>query len=120
MHSSGLRHQSEPSKSNLALDAHNLRRTARREQGIAAGIGHVTPEMLRKSLATAYADARVERRVAASITGHSPAVYDNHYAKAHRTGIALSAKARCVEVDAPRPAGVLRRSGVVGSCANPR
>ena len=93
MHSSGLRHQSEPGKSNLALDAHDLRRTARRA-GIAAGIGHVTPEMLRKSLATAYADARVERRVAASITGHSPAVYDNHYAKAHRTGIALSAKAR--------------------------
>jgi integrase len=54
MHSSGLRHQPEPGKSNLALDAHNLRRTARRA-GIAAGIGHVTPEMLRKSLATAYA-----------------------------------------------------------------
>jgi hypothetical protein len=40
--------------------------------------------MLRRSVATAYAEADVPPHVAASITGHSPAVYHAHYVKPHR------------------------------------
>jgi len=55
-----------------------------RRAGNAADVGHVTPKMLRKTLATAYADAQVERHVAASITGDLPTVYDKHYGKTRR------------------------------------
>jgi integrase len=68
------------------LDPANLRRTFRRAAR-AAGIGHVTPKMLRTSLTTAYANAGVEEHVAASFTGHSPVVYCDHYVKPHRDRI---------------------------------
>jgi integrase len=62
---------------------HNLRRTVR-NAAKAAGIGHVTPRTLRRSIATAYAEATVPAHVAVSVTGHSPAVYNAHYVKPHR------------------------------------
>ena len=49
-----------------------------------AKLGHVTPQVLRRSVATATAHARVPVVVAAAMTGHSPAVYDAHYAKPFR------------------------------------
>jgi integrase len=64
------------------LDRHNVRRTIR-EAAKAAGIGHVTPQVMRRSIATAFAEAGVPGHVAASITGHSPAVYHAHYVKPH-------------------------------------
>jgi integrase len=65
------------------LDTHNLRRTVR-NAAKAAGIGPVTPRILRRSIATAFAEATVPAHVAASLTGHSPAVYNAHYVKPHR------------------------------------
>jgi integrase len=65
------------------LDRHNLRRIIR-EAGYAAGVGHVTPQVLRRSVATAYAEADVPAHVAASVTGHSVVVYQAAYVKAHR------------------------------------
>jgi integrase len=72
------------------LDRHNVRRMIR-EASDAAGIGHVTPHVLRRSIATAFAEASVPGHVAASvpghvaasITGHSPQVYHQHYVKPH-------------------------------------
>jgi integrase len=49
-----------------------------------AGIGHATAQTLRRSLATATAHARVPVVIAAAMTGHSPQVYDTHYAKPFR------------------------------------
>jgi integrase len=49
-----------------------------------AGLGHVTPQVLRRSVATATAHAKLPVVVAAAMTGHSPAVYDAHYAKPSR------------------------------------
>ena len=49
-----------------------------------AGLGHVTPQVLRRSVATATAHAKLPAVVAAAMTGHSPAVYDKHYAKPFR------------------------------------
>jgi integrase len=49
-----------------------------------AGLGHVTAQTLRRSVATATAHARVPVVVAAAMTGHSPQVYDEHYAKPFR------------------------------------
>jgi hypothetical protein len=46
-----------------------------------AEVGHVTAQTLRRSVATATAHARVPRVIAAATTGHTPAVYDEHYAK---------------------------------------
>jgi integrase len=66
------------------LSPHNLRRTVRRAAQ-AAKVGHVTPQVLRRSVATAYAEADgVSDHVAANITGHSVAVYHAHYVKPHR------------------------------------
>jgi integrase len=65
------------------VDQHNLRRMIR-NAGRAAGIRHVTPQMLRRSIATAYAEATVPPHVAANVTGHSAAVYQAHYVKPHR------------------------------------
>jgi integrase len=65
------------------FDRHNLRRIIR-DAGHAAGVGHVTPKVLRRSVATAYAEADVPAHVAASVTGHSVAVYQTAYVKAHR------------------------------------
>ena len=53
------------------LDRHNVRRIIR-NAAAAAGVGHVTPQVLRRSVATAYAEATVPGHIAASITGHSP------------------------------------------------
>jgi integrase len=50
----------------------------------AANVGHVTPQMLRRTVATAYAEATVPAHAAASVTGHSVAVYQTAYVKAHR------------------------------------
>jgi integrase len=49
-----------------------------------ASIGHVTAQTLRRSVATATAHARVPVVIAAAMTGHSPQVYDAHYAKPFR------------------------------------
>jgi integrase len=49
-----------------------------------AGIGHVTAQTLRRSVATATAHARVPVVIAAAMTGHSPQVYDKYYAKPFR------------------------------------
>jgi len=64
------------------LDRHNVRRMIRRAAA-AAGVGHVTPQVLRRSVSTAYAEANVPGHIAASITGHSPAIYHAHYVKPH-------------------------------------
>ena len=49
-----------------------------------AGLGHVTAQDLRRSVATATAHAGLPVVVAAAMTGHSPRVYDEHYAKPFR------------------------------------
>jgi integrase len=49
-----------------------------------AGLGHVTPQVLRRSVATATAHAKLPVIVAAAMCGHSPQVYDKHYAKPFR------------------------------------
>lgn len=49
-----------------------------------AGLGHVTPQVLRRSVATLTAHARVPTVIAAAMTGHSARVYDEHYAKPFR------------------------------------
>jgi integrase len=49
-----------------------------------AGLGHVRAQVLRRSVATATAHARVPVVIAAAMTGHSPQVYDAHYAKPFR------------------------------------
>jgi integrase len=49
-----------------------------------AGLGHVAAQTLRRSAATATAHARVPVVVAAAMTGHSPAVYSEHYARPFR------------------------------------
>jgi len=49
-----------------------------------AGLGHVTAQTLRRSVATATAHAQVPVVVAAALTGHSPAVYSAHYARPFR------------------------------------
>ena len=49
-----------------------------------AGLGHVTAQTLRRSVATATAHAQVPVVVAAAMTGHSPAVYSAHYARPFR------------------------------------
>jgi len=49
-----------------------------------AGLGHVTPQVLRRSVATLTAHARLPVVIAAAMTGHSPRVYDEHYAKPFR------------------------------------
>ena len=49
-----------------------------------AGIGAVTAQALRRSVATATAHARVPVVVAAAMTGHSPQVYEACYARPFR------------------------------------
>jgi integrase len=49
-----------------------------------AGLGHVTAQTLRRSVATATAHARLPVVIAAAMTGHSKQVYDAHYAKPFR------------------------------------
>jgi integrase len=49
-----------------------------------AGLGHVTAQTLRRSVATATAHAQIPEVVAAALTGHSPAVYSEHYARPFR------------------------------------
>jgi integrase len=90
------------------LDGHNVRRIIR-TAAAAAGIAHVTPQVLRRSVVTAYAEATVPSHVAASITGHSPAFYHQHYVKPH-----LDQQER---EQAPRTAPQLRLRSRVGSPA---
>jgi hypothetical protein len=49
-----------------------------------AGLGHVTAQTLRRSVATATAHAKLPVVIAAPMTGHSKQVYDAHYAKPFR------------------------------------
>jgi integrase len=49
-----------------------------------AGLGKVGAQVLRRSVATATAHARLPVVVAAAMTGHSPQVYDSCYAKPFR------------------------------------
>jgi integrase len=49
-----------------------------------AGLGHVTAQTLRRSVATAAAHARLPVVIAAAMTGNSKQVYDAHYAKPFR------------------------------------
>lgn len=46
-----------------------------------AGLGRVTPQVLRRAVATLTAHARLPVVTGAAMTGHSPLVYDEHYAK---------------------------------------
>jgi hypothetical protein len=49
-----------------------------------AGLGHVTAQTLRRSVATAPAHAKLPVVIAAATTGDSKQVYDAHYAKPFR------------------------------------
>jgi Phage integrase family len=49
-----------------------------------AGLGHVTAQTLRRSVATATAHAGLPAVVAAAMTGHSKEVYSNSYARPFR------------------------------------
>lgn len=66
-----------------------LDRTRISERGVAraaekAGLGRVTAQVLRRSVATATAHAHVPVVVAAALTGHSAEVYNRHYARPFR------------------------------------
>jgi integrase len=65
------------------IDRHRLR-TATINAATKARLGHVTPQVLRRSVATATAHAKLPVVVASALTGHSPQVYDKHYAKPFR------------------------------------
>jgi integrase len=66
------------------LGAHRISKRGVTRSAKKAGLGHVTPQVLRRSVATATAHAKLPVVVAAAMTGHSPAVYDAHYAKPFR------------------------------------
>jgi hypothetical protein len=63
-----------------------------------AGLGNVGPQVLRRSVATATAHAKLPVVVAAAMTGHSPQVYDTHYAKPFRD---VEERARCASHSPP-------------------
>jgi integrase len=66
------------------LGRHRLSKRGVANAARKAGLGHVTAQVLRRSVATATAHARVPVVIAAAMTGHSPQVYDTHYAKPFR------------------------------------
>jgi integrase len=63
------------------LDRHRLSKRGVSRAAERAGLGHVTAQTLRRSVATATAHARLPVAIAAAMTGHSRQVYDAHYAK---------------------------------------
>jgi integrase len=67
------------------LDRHRLSKRGVARAARKAGVGHVTAQTLRRSVATATAHARLPVVVAAAITGHSKQVYDAHYASRSET-----------------------------------
>ncbi len=72
------------SETGRPLDRHRLSKRGVTRAAQRAGLGHVTAQTLRRSVATATAHARLPVVVAAAITGHSKQVYDAHYAKPFR------------------------------------
>ena len=66
------------------LDRHRISQRGVTRAAEKAGLGHVTAQTLRRSVATATAHAKLPVVVAAAITGHSKQVYDAHYAKPFR------------------------------------
>jgi integrase len=66
------------------LDRHRISQRGVTRAAEKAGLGHVTAQTLRRSVATATAHAKLPVVVAAAITGHSKRVYDTHYAKPFR------------------------------------
>jgi integrase len=66
------------------LGAHRIAQRGVRRAAERAGLGSLGPQVLRRSVATATAHARLPVVVAAAMTGHSPAGYDAHYAKPFR------------------------------------
>jgi integrase len=65
------------------LSRHNAAR-AIRTAATDAGLGHVTPHVLRRTTGTALSEARVPEAAAAAIMGHSLEVFHGTYVKAHR------------------------------------
>jgi integrase len=72
------------SASGRPMDRHRLSKRGVTRAADKAGLGHVTAQTLRRSVATATAHAKVPVVVAAAMTGHSKQVYDAHYAKPFR------------------------------------
>jgi integrase len=67
------------------LGAHRIAKRGVQRAALQAGLGEgVGPQVLRRSVATATAHAKLPVVVAAAMTGHSQAVYDTHYAKPFR------------------------------------
>jgi integrase len=72
------------SETGRPLGAHRIASRGVRRAAKKAGLGAVGPQVLRRSVATATAHAKLPVVIAAAMTGHSPAVYDAHYAKPFR------------------------------------
>lgn len=72
------------SETGRPIDRHRLSKRGVTRAAEQAGLGHVTAQTLRRSVATATAHARLPVVVAAAITGHSKQVYDAHYARPFR------------------------------------
>ena len=72
------------SETGRPIDRHRLSKRGVTRAAERAGLGHVTAQTLRRSVATATAHARLPVVVAAAMTGHSKQVYDAHYAKPFR------------------------------------
>jgi integrase len=72
------------SETGRPIDRHRLSKRGVARAASKAGLGHVTAQTLRRSVATATAHARLPVVVAAAMTGHSKQVYDAHYAKPFR------------------------------------
>ena len=66
------------------LGRHRLSKRGVTRAAKEAGLGHVTAQTLRRSVATATAHAKLPVVIAAAMTGHSKQVYDAHYAKPFR------------------------------------
>jgi integrase len=73
------------SETGRPLGAHRLAKRGVQRAALNAGLGEgVGPQVLRRSVATATAHAKLPVVIAAAMTGHSQAVYDKHYAKPFR------------------------------------
>jgi integrase len=77
----------------------NLRNVAQRgvEKAAAAGLGHVTPKLLRSSFCSLAARRGVDPGEAPQITGHSPAVWATHYVRSFGKEQRDEARARMLE-----------------------
>jgi integrase len=62
-----------------------------------AGLGHVTPKMLRASFCSLAGRRGVEPIEAPQMTGHSPAVWAKHYARSFGKAQGDEARARMLE-----------------------